>query len=377
MTFGEQVAAGPFVRVPPRRRNIQVPVPSRRATLAGLALYAPCRFRTLVAHHAGWALVGVLGARVLPGARGAWQPPMDVECWEAVCAAWRRDIGPFDAVAVYERPQASRSGVSALLLEDGHPRAFVKLRQEAARLELSERVLTALAAAPSRHFHAPVPLAGGDEGSWEWLALTPMPLFPHRPPRHPPLPRIVEDLQDRLAPVLDGHGVPSHWRPMHGDLTPWNLRRVGPWALWLLDWEEVGWGPPRADEVYYAATASVLLGGRPPSQTADAEAVRFWRRRVGSRPSGDFDRVLNDALVGILATMTGSDEAGDGTQPWGEERPDSATTAASSRSPADAASKVDSTWRRAASPIRDRRAGSSSSDSTAETKPSSSSGGTR
>jgi hypothetical protein len=351
--------------------------------MAGLALYAPCRFRMLVAHHAGWALVGVLGPRVLPGARCAWRPPMDAERWEALCAAWRRDIGPFDALAVYERPQASRSGVSALLLADGRPRAFVKLRQEAARLELSERVLTALAAAPSRHFNAPLPLAAGDEGGWEWLALTPMPLLPHRPPRQPPLARIVEDIQDRLAPVLDGRGVPSHWRPMHGDLTPWNLRRVGTWSLWLLDWEEAGWGPPRADEVYYAATASVLLGGRPPSQPADAEAVRFWRRRVGSRPSGDFDRVLNDALCGILTTMTGSDEAGDGTapaggqEPGGEERLDSATTAASRRSPADVASNADSTWRRAASPMRDRSAGSSSSDSTAETKPSSSSGGTR
>ena len=210
-----------------------------------------------------------------------------------------------------------------------------------------------------------------------------MPLFPHRPPRNPPLARIVEDLQDRLAPVLDGRAVPSHWRPMHGDLTPWNLRRVCPWALWLLDWEEVGWGPPGADEVYYSATASVLLGARPRTECNDAEAVRFWQRRVGSRPSGDFDRVLNDALVGILATMAGSeagtaDDAGaDGQEPDGGERGDSSTTAASSLSPAEAASKPASTWRRAAAPILDRRAGSSSSDSTAETNPSSSSGGTR
>jgi len=345
MTFGEQLAAGPFVRVPPRRHNIQVPVPSRRAALAGLALYAPCRFRTLVAHHAGWALVGVLGPRVLPAPRGAWHPPMAADQWDAVCADWRRELGPFDALAVYERPQASRSGISALLLEDGRPRAFVKLRQESSRLELSERVLAALAAAPSRHFRAPAPLAAGAEGDWEWLALSPMPLRPHRPAHHPPLARIVADIQDRLAPVLDGAGVPSHWRPMHGDLTPWNLRRVGPWALWLLDWEEVDWGPPGADEVYYAATASVLLGSPP------------------------------DALVGILARMAGP--GGPDQDPGGDERGDSASTASSSRSPADSASKSASTWRRAAPPIRARRAGSSSSDSTAETNPSSSSGGTR
>jgi hypothetical protein len=377
--FGQQLAAGPFVRVPPRRHNIQVPVPSRRAALAGLALYAPCRLRTLVAHHAGWALVGVLGPRVLPSTRGSWQPPLEAAHWEAVCEDWRRSIGPFDALAVYERPQASRSGVSALLLDDGHPRAFVKLRQESSRLEVSERALAALAAAPSRSFHAPAPIAAGAQGDWEWLALSPMPLYPHRPARQPPLARIVADIQDRLAPVLDGSGVPSHWRPMHGDLTPWNLRRVGPWALWLLDWEEVGWGPPRADEVYYAATASVLLGSPREPSPADEEAVRFWRGRVGSRPSGDFDRVLNDALVRILARMAGSgDDVVDVDQPsGGEEGRDSASTASSNRSPEETASKFASTWRRAALPMRERRPVSSSNDSTAETNRRSSSGGTR
>jgi hypothetical protein len=300
---------------------------------------------------------------------------MEAERWEAVCGAWRQELGPFDAVAVYERPQASRSGISALLLNDGRPVAFVKIRQESARLELSERVLTALAAAPSRHFHAPTPLAAGEQSGWEWLALSPMPLFPHRPAHSPPLAGIVEDLQDRLAPVLDGRGVPAHWRPMHGDLTPWNLRRVGPWALWLLDWEEVGWGPPRADEVYYAATASVLLGSRPRPHPDDAEAVRFWRSHVGSRPSGDFDRHLNDALVRILATMAGPEGSDDGG--GYDERPASASTASNNRSPVEPASKETSTWRRAASPIRARREGSSSNDSIAETKPSSSSGGTR
>jgi hypothetical protein len=337
--------------------------------------------RTLVAHHTGWALVGVLGPRVLPSSRGSWQPPMDADRWDAVADSWRKELGDYDAVAVYERPQASRSGVSALLIADGHPKAFVKLRQEASGLDRSERVLSALAATPSTHFHSPSPLAGGAEGEWEWLALSPMPLFPHRPARRPPVARIVADIQDRLAPVLERTAVPAHWRPMHGDLTPWNMRRVGPRALWLLDWEEVGWGPPGADEVYYSVTASALLGPRRGPQPADAEAVRFWRRRVGSRPSGDFDRVLNVALDGILAAMAGpeeldADEEASG-QPSGPECPANDTTAASNRSPDDSASKLAATWRRAASPMRARRPGSSSSDSTADTKPSSSSGGTR
>ena len=46
MSFGAELAAGPFVRVPPRRRNIQVPVPSRRAVkVSSVAPAAPWRWK--------------------------------------------------------------------------------------------------------------------------------------------------------------------------------------------------------------------------------------------------------------------------------------------------------------------------------------------
>ena len=48
-----------------------------------------------------------------------------------------------------------------------------------------------------------------------------------------------------------GPGTPAHWRPIHGDYVPWNLREDDRGQLWLLDWEDARWGPPLADLVRY------------------------------------------------------------------------------------------------------------------------------
>jgi hypothetical protein len=93
---------------------------------------------------------------------------------------------------------------------------------------------------------------------------------------------------------------------MHGDLTPWNLRRTSEGVLFLLDWEEAGWGPPRADEVLYRATAAVLGLCGPPKLSAD-EAVGFWEERVLLRPArNERDRTLNDRLLATLQQASGS-----------------------------------------------------------------------
>ncbi|MDQ3147497.1 MAG: phosphotransferase, partial [Actinomycetota bacterium] len=270
------MATGPFVRIPPRRGNIRVPVASRRATLAGLALYAPCRPYVLAAHHSAWALVAALGPWVLRADRVPWKPPMGPQVWGQLCDEWRSRLGPFDRVAVYERPQASRSGVSVLLLADDRPLAFVKVRQDVSRMAISMQVLATLSGRPSAHFRSPSPLDQGECAGWGWLGLSPMPPRPHRPARRPPLAAIVGDIQARLRSSLAPADVPPQWAPMHGDLTPWNLRLLGRSELWLLDWEEAAWGPPLADEVYFAATAALLLGSPPRRLTGADEAVRFW-----------------------------------------------------------------------------------------------------
>jgi thiamine kinase-like enzyme len=115
---------------------------------------------------------------------------------------------------------------------------------------------------------------------------------------------MTADISDRLRSRLDRpDGVPAHWAPMHGDLAPWNLRRVGHRSLWLLDWDDAGWGPPGADAVYYEATASVVRRRRPVRGSAPAETLHFWAERVERRISGGIDRTYNIALLTQLAGM--------------------------------------------------------------------------
>jgi aminoglycoside phosphotransferase (APT) family kinase protein len=90
---------------------------------------------------------------------------------------------------------------------------------------------------------------------------------------------------------------------MHGDFTPWNLRRLAVGTLVLLDWEEAAWGPPAADEVLYRATAAALHLERPLRLDAP-ETIRFWEDRVGRRPAlSERDRRMKEALLAALDNL--------------------------------------------------------------------------
>lgn len=300
--LGARVASGPFRPVPPATRNIWVPAWSRKAALAGLGLRAPCRPSVVAAHHTAWAAIGVGGPQLLPGRAQAWHPPTGAEAWEALCDAWTASVGAFDGIAIYERPQHTRAGVGVLLLHRDRSVAFVKVLSDDAQTSTVWRVLEALDGTTLAGCRVPRPLGRGIVGTWRWLASAPLPAFPHRPARRPPIGRIAAALAESVRPALDAAAVPGHWQPMHGDLAPWNLRRVGARALWLLDWDEVGWGPPGADEVYYEATSS-LLRGRPPAPVGAAEAVRFWSQRVGRRLEQRLDAGYDGGLLNQLSMM--------------------------------------------------------------------------
>ena len=91
--------------------------------------------------------------------------------------------------------------------------------------------------------------------------------------------------------------IPSHWQPIHGDLVPWNLREDNEGQLWLLDWEDAGWGPPLADYVrYFVAYQSLRWSSghriadlmrvtlaREPTKVIE-EAARFWLEHRNLQP---------------------------------------------------------------------------------------------
>jgi len=87
---------------------------------------------------------------------------------------------------------------------------------------------------------------------------------------------------------------------MHGDLAPWNLRRLRDGRLVLFDWENVRWAPPTTDEVFYRA-ASGALGRGSSGQVEVREAVEFWRETLRERPvETEQARRLVSAMRAIL-----------------------------------------------------------------------------
>ena len=113
---------------PPGRGNLKIPISSRRAAHAGLALYSPCRQKGRLARWVAWRAVGLLGPIALPGNPVEWHAPMEARIWGDLVAEWSQVVGSFNVLAVHERSQASRRGFAALLLRDGDPVGFVKVR---------------------------------------------------------------------------------------------------------------------------------------------------------------------------------------------------------------------------------------------------------
>ena len=92
----------------------------------------------------------------------------------------------------------------------------------------------------------------------------------------------------------------THWEPMHGDFTPWNLRTKRNQSLFLIDWEDAGWAPPGADEVYYRVVERVL--GKAAVVPRLDEPRAFWIERLHKRhqrakAAGDTDAEFTARIV--------------------------------------------------------------------------------
>jgi aminoglycoside phosphotransferase (APT) family kinase protein len=295
--------AGPgrTVRFPPGHGTLLVPVDDRRAARAALALTTTCRPLSLTVQVLTRTAVTVAGPWVLPGRRLTWTPPLDPGSWTALLDAWAASLGPFDALVVHERKQESRAGVTALLLRSGTGIAVVKVRPSSSdRLAREVAVLTALDGQLAT-VHVPRLLADGSTDGWTWLAMSPLTSRVHRPAWRADVPALEGELARRLAPVLPAADVPKAWSPMHGDLTPWNLRRDRA-GTFLLDWEDAAWGPPHADSVYFRATRSAIGGPGAAWQPDDAEAREYWSAVVAARNPADRDADLGRRLLAVLSS---------------------------------------------------------------------------
>jgi glycosyltransferase involved in cell wall biosynthesis len=293
-----------YKQFPPGLGLLRVPTHSRKAALAGLVMYAPCATRGVLAHRVALLATSIFGPRVLPGRSSVWTPPMPPDVWENLQACWRREVGEFDSMAIYERVQVHRPGLALLLLRHDEPVAFVKLRQVVGTdVRREAAALEALAKYGPSTFFVPNMLGAGSVASWHYVSVEPIPGRRHKVVSHPPIELIAREIRVALADLPKPEGTPSHWVPMHGDLTPWNLRELADRRIVLTDWEESGWGPPGADEILYRATASASLG-EASGRSDDLEAIEFWEKEVCRRPTNhERDRRLEESLARALRSM--------------------------------------------------------------------------
>jgi hypothetical protein len=237
---------------------------------------------------------------------------MESEVWRALASEWSEHVGPFDGVAVHERIQVSRRGFAALLLSEGKPVGFVKVRDGDHAPLLNEfRALTSISSSEPSCFEVPRPVATASVECWHYLLTTALRPDLHRMPVEPPLREITAEIASGLEALPRPAGTPQHWEPMHGDFTPWNLRQRRDGSRFLIDWEDAGWAPPGADEAYYWAMVKVLgyLTGDE-NQVRRHEAMGFWRAslrdRIADTPM-DLDSDLSVSLLSLLDREGGTD----------------------------------------------------------------------
>lgn len=268
---------------PPGLNHISIPLTSRATALAGIAMYSACRRGPLVAQNAVWWGVRVLGAWALPGRTAPDDPPVPAETWQQLLAEWKGHLGDFDTTLLYGRVQSNRSGFATLLMRGDTALAFIKVqRASESKLSRSEEALRLIERAAPHSFLSPRVLASGQAAEWSYLLLEALPARPHRPATNPPLGVIIDEIQAALQGLAKADNVLDHWLPVHGDLTPWNLRTIPHFGLTLIDWEDAGWGPPGADEVFYRATESAFHKPGPLSND-NREAIRYWMDRFSQR----------------------------------------------------------------------------------------------
>jgi peptidoglycan/xylan/chitin deacetylase (PgdA/CDA1 family) len=283
-----------FKAFPPRWGNELVPVGTREDALAGLTMYAASRPMAVVVQRLVWSATRLVGPWIIPSMRTAFSPPVDETHWDDLLEVWREEFGPFDAFAVHRPRDTRRFGLALLLLRQGRPQAFLKLRTDAkgsSVLKNEYHTMGIVRATNPASFGVVEPLVFGKLGESSYLASAPLPEGIHRTPVRPPLESIIAEIQSVCGSLKRPEGTPQHWVPMHGDLTPWNLRRFAGGNLFLLDWEKAGWGPPGSDFVLYTAASRVLgLRGRESLVRRSSqydEAIGYWLQRwdarVGSR----------------------------------------------------------------------------------------------
>ncbi len=131
-------------------------------------------------------------------------------------------------------------------------------------LEREQRALRLLARDPLPGIATPETLDAGvlriADATIGYLVTTSLALHRQRPAVDEPLRSFEADLASRLdalPPSRAAGDTGGALVPVHGDLTPWNLRRT-PRGLALFDWEDAGWGASGSDIAHYRRASDAI-----------------------------------------------------------------------------------------------------------------------
>lgn len=212
-------------------------------------------WRRALVDRVGAGAVGLLGTRWLrPAERWAWP---DCSADELTVALHNALPGLRVLGAAVPR-QAGRRRLSLLARSSG-TLTVIKLGADAVdgSLPAEAAALELLRANPLPGIATPHVLASGvlrdlPAGSTaagetiEFVATTSVAIGSQRAAIDIPLRTFAADLAVRLAALPKDPSTPVDAVPIHGDLTPWNLRRTRR-GLALFDWESAGWGRAGSD----------------------------------------------------------------------------------------------------------------------------------
>lgn len=242
----------------------------------------------------------VAGPRVLPGRRVSWESPLEAGVGFDHERQWRVWFGAWDEVAAYVPAQVERAGFCLLLLKDGSPVGFTKIRPD---WDPAAEISIISSAAGATTYWTPRVVGSHATGGWTSLGLEPLSGQLHSPRLRAPLLAITEEISERLAGAVEGQGRQPGWVAMHGDLAPWNLRQSGPSAI-VFDWEHAGYGPPGADAVFHIGASKALGYDAGPMPNAFEDAVEFWIEEVPRRfGRSDRDQAMAEGILRELRRL--------------------------------------------------------------------------
>lgn len=268
-----------LIGFPPGKHYLTLPARNRKVATGGLALYDATFLHQRFALSTGRLLLGLGLERPF---RLHYRPPVPTwwDRWLAEVA--EPEVGPI-AHTAFRLPglpdYAPR--VTSLLFDD--QARVVAFAKHLVRDEPSDSSITAqhlLTDTPASTFRTPRLLTHGRFEAMAFQMHEPLPSGGHRQPKPDPqlIESVIDDVQSRLAVLPKPGGTPKHYVPVHRDFLAINLRRASDGNLYLIDWDNVGWGPPLTDELaFWMGGLARRIGPTGPRRVA--QVLILLRRR--------------------------------------------------------------------------------------------------